>query len=140
MNSGRGHACHDQSILFFWWIVTVLIRLYTEPVSIKLVESERFVQCTGIVISLYNLKVCILRTFLNPFFQKSGTDLACIAVFAILFFYMDGIDPDVISVQNAESGCNDLAVHTDAGADSFFEDRLIHGWNDFAVNGVGSVL
>ena len=95
MNSGRGHACHDQSILFFWWIVTVLIRLDTEPVSIKLVESERFVQCTGIVISLYNLKVCILRTFLYPFFQKSGTDLACIAVFAIFFFYMDGIDPDV---------------------------------------------
>ena len=103
-------------------------------------KPQRFIKSAGIVISFYNLKICILCTFFHSFFQKSGADLTGIAMFAVFFFDMDGIDADIISVQNTKSGCDDLVVHADGSTDGFLEDCLIHRWNNLPVDGIGGVF
>ena len=85
-------------------------------------KPQRFIKSAGIVISFYNLKICILCTFFHSFFQKSGADLTGIAMFAVFFFDMDGVNTDVVSVQDTKPCCNDLPVYADAGANGFFED------------------
>ena len=72
--------------------------------------------------------------------MKKGADLTGIAMFAVFFFDMDGIDADIISVQNTKSGCDDLVVHADGSTDGFLEDCLIHRWNNLPVDGIGGVF
>ena len=61
-------------------------------------------------------------------------------MFAVFFFYMNCIDADIISVQNAKSCCNDLTIYADTGTNRFLKNSLVHGWNDFSVYWICSVL
>ena len=47
---------------------------------------------------------------------------------------MDRINPNIITVQNAETGSDDLAVLPDGSADGFLRDRTVHGRNDGTVD------
>ena len=87
--------------LFLRWEIPIFIWLHAEPVGIKLVKSKRFIKCPGSIISFNDLKVSILRTFFHPLFQKSGADLACIAMLAIFFFDVDSVDTYIITIQNS---------------------------------------
>ena len=48
-------------------------------------------------------------------------------MFAVFFFDMDGVNTDVVSVQDTKPCCNDLPVYADAGANGFFENCLWTG-------------
>lgn len=104
-------------LLFFKRELAVFVWLNAEPVGIELLKSEGFIEGACFVIALNNLKICIFSTSFHAFLQKSGADLARIAVFSKVLFYMDRIDADVIPVENAKSGCDDLAIFLDGSAD-----------------------
>ena len=91
---------------------TCSYRLNTEPVGIGILKSKRAVK-------LFLRKYCFFyhledkrgwRLFFLPFIEKTGTDLTGISSAAIIFTYMNGIDTDVVAIQDSKTCGNDLAV------------------------------
>ena len=89
---------------------TCSYRLNTEPVGIEILKSKRAVKlfCGSIV--FYHLKIGVAGASFFALIEKTGTDLTGISSAAIIFTYMNGIDADVVAIQDSKTCGNDLAV------------------------------
>ena len=89
---------------------TCSYRLNTEPVGIRILKSKRAVKlfCGSIV--FYHLKISVAGASFFALIEKTGTDLTGISSAAIIFTHMNGIDTDVVAIQDSKTCGNDLAV------------------------------
>ena len=89
---------------------TCSYRLNTEPVGIGILKSKRAVKlfCGSIV--FYHLKISVAGASFFALIEKTGTDLTGISSAAIIFTHMNGIDTDVVAIQDSKTCGNDLAV------------------------------
>ena len=115
-------------------------RLHTKPVSIKMTETKGGVKLLGGSVALDYLEIGVFRPVFPAFRQKSGADLPGKPLTAVLFFYMDCINSDVIAVQNTKSCGDDLSLLLDEGADRFLGNGPVHGGDYCAVNDAGGSL
>lgn len=58
----------------------------------------------------YHLKIGVAGASFFALIEKTGTDLTGISSAAIIFTYMNGIDADVVAIQDSKTCGNDLAV------------------------------
>jgi hypothetical protein len=70
--------------------------------------------------------------------EKTGTDLTGISSAAIIFTHMNGIDTDVVAIQDSKTCGNDLAVFCYGSADSFLKNGTVHGRNDASMDRICS--
>ena len=75
----------------------------------------------------------MFRPFFAAFFQKSGADLAGKPLAAIFFLYMNGINTNIITIQNPQSCSNDLIIFFHVGTDGALRNGVIHGWDHRSV-------
>ena len=112
---------------------TCSYRLNTEPVGIGILKSKRAVKlfCGSIV--FYHLKISVAGASFFALIEKTGTDLTGISSAAIIFTHMNGIDTDVVAIQDSKTCGNDLAVFCYGSADSFLKNGTVLRWIGFVV-------
>ena len=103
-------------------------------------ETKGGVKLLGGSVALDYLEIGVFRPVFPAFRQKSGADLPGKPLTAVLFFYMDCINSDVIAVQNTKSCGDDLSLLLDEGADRFLGNGAVHRRNHGAVNDAGGSL
>jgi len=112
----------------------------SEPVGIEGMKAKGAVKVLGRGVAFYYLKVGVLGVLVYAFGQDGLADGSAQVSAAVFGVDVDGVEPDVGAVHDAQAGGDDLAVFVDGGGDGVFWDGLVHGWADFAVGYVGGLF
>lgn len=110
--------------------------LLAEPVGIKILETERSIEPFGGKVSFYHLQVSTGGPKLHGSVQKGLTDGAPDMSPAAVLADMDGIDADIIPVQDTQTGSDDLPLIPHRGSYGVFGNGSVHGGDNLSVNGI----
>ena len=116
------------------------MRLYPEPICINIMKSQGFIKIAGRRISFNHLEISLGCPLLFALLQKCSTDLAGISLVAKIFTDMNGIKPNIITIQDSKPRGNNFSIIPDRSTYRIFHNGVIHGRNYRTVNGINGSL